>query len=126
MIRILAYGLLLIIAIAAPNASAVVAEKTQPKHIANEKKEKSSSTETLTKENTETLSKISASAQAYKDNPSNETYTALWQDFENWLRQLNAKHADASSSCKSCAALDKAGLKIIDAAGSGATIKIYA
>ncbi len=71
------------------------------------------------------MSTLTEIACSYKENPSNETYTELWQNFESWVCPLAAKHIDASNLCKSCQALSKAGLKVIDAAGSGGMVKIY-
>jgi len=136
MTRILAYllPLIAVIATAMLNASAIAPEKSQSKsgkHQVIAKRQKSdkqtSKVETQKQNNKDTqrLNKLIDSAQSYKDNPSNETYTELWQDFENWVHQLAVRHTDASSLCKSCQPLSKAGLKIIDAAGGGGTVKIY-
>jgi hypothetical protein len=125
MTRILAYGLLFALAAAVPNASATVSEKSHSKTGKHQKQISKAETQKQSKEDAQLLNKVMESAQSYKENPSNETYTDLWQNFENWLHQLDARHIDAPSLCKSCQALSKAGLKIIDAAGSGGAVKIY-
>jgi len=129
MIRILAFGMFLVIAITIPGALAVVSEKSRTKlskHLSSSPaSEKVEDKEAQNKENSDQLRKITEIAQSYKENPSSETYTELWQNFDSWIHKLVTRHVDASSLCKSCPNLSKAGLKIIDVAGSGGTTKIY-
>ena len=136
MTRILASALLIIaiVVTAMPDTWAIVSDKIQAKsgkHQDITKKQKNkkqigtAEIEKQSSEDTKRLNKVIDSAQSYKDSPSNETYTELWQNFESWVHQLAIRHIDASNSCKAYQALSKAGLKIIDATGSGGSIRIY-
>src|SRR5580700_10309737 len=102
MTRILGLGLILTLTIACvlpPCAWTVLAEKSQSKlHPSLAKKQKnkkdteSTPTEKQDTADSQRFSQLVNSAQSYKDNPSNETYGQLWQNFESWMNHLAAKH----------------------------------
>lgn len=103
----------------------LVADK-EPKKKKQEKRDDETEARKHSSDDRQRLDKLVESAQDYKENPSNETYTELWKNFEDWISHLAVKHIDAQSSCQSCQILAKAGLKVIDATGSGGSVKVYA
>jgi hypothetical protein len=109
----------------APKTVALVSPKSHLKSGKGKKLAAISEPQKQSSEDTKRLDKLTESALAYKDNPNNETYTQLWQDFESWVCPLAAKHIDASNFCKASQVLSKAGLKIIDTTSSGLSAKIY-
>jgi len=69
--------------------------------------------------------KLTQIAQAYQDNPNDNTYNELWEKFVACTQQITSKHKDPSHLFKAWKVLSQAGLKIVDPVGASASTHIY-
>jgi hypothetical protein len=107
------------------NTKSVTATKHKDKKsVSKDKEHGKAAEEEIT--NVPGKDKLTQLAQAYQDNPNDNTYNELWEKFVAFTQQMTSKHKDPAHLFKAWKVLSQAGLKLIDPAGATSSTHIYA